>query len=213
MFKEFLSALDAWDISVGSGVFILMAGIILVRIVLWLFGAVGVYRLYKAEQMENTAICFVPFLYHFSFGKIAENVSNEENRKTTKYSVWLLITTVLSTVLYIAFVISGMFSFTTITQFALESIELDTAMTIEMFKTAIYPIGFYFTALAVYICYFVLYRVAFWQILKIQEIKSPVVYMLISIFFPFLTPVLNFAISFKNNPSKNAPCEPMEIVE
>jgi len=194
MIKDFLNALLEWDISINSTIIIFAVCIVFVRLILWLFGAIGVYRLSKENSLEKSAMCFVPFLYQFSFGKIAEKIQGEETEKPTKFSVWLMVLSILSVVFYIAFFFSGTISFTTITEYALKSIELDSSMTIDMFYSAVYAICFYFTALVVYICYFVLFRVSLWKILKKYEEKA-VLYTVISVVLPFLTPLLIFAVS------------------
>ncbi len=195
--KDFLNALELWGLSINKNILLVLAVVLGVRLILWFFGAVGVYKISKKEKLNNPWLSFVLPIYPLSLGRITEKFVKKDGTKPVKYGVWLLVMSVLSVAFYVTFFIVFAISFTTITQFALKVIETDASMTLEMFSSAIYTIILYFVALTVYLVYFVMYIVALWRIFKLYDSKNAVFFTTLSVLLKFVSPILIYIVSFK----------------
>lgn len=203
MFNSFLEALKEWDLTINRNFLVLLGIIILIRIIFWLFGAIGAYKLAKAEEIKNADLAFVFPCYPFVLGRLAEKYEREDGKKITKLKGWLTGFYILSFVLCIAFVISFILSFTEITNFAVESINNDSSMTIEMFKSAIYVIALFFITLASVLIYYVIYIIVLSRIFKLYDNKNSTAFTVISALIRSISPFFVFLTALKNGKEKD----------
>ncbi len=195
MYNLFLDALKEWDISINSSILLFIGVFLAVRLVIWVFGAVGVHKIAEKEN-KKLNYCFVPFLYPLAIGKLAEE--KKDDKKPTKFGGLLLTLFILKVIFGSAFLFVSGYSFITITNFALKAIETDSAMTIGMFSSAIYVIILFFIALAVYICYYAVYCTALCKIYKRLDKRNAGLYTFFSVILRFASPLFILLVSKKN---------------
>ena len=199
MCNNFFEALEEWGIAVDSKLILPIILFLAVKFVFLLMGAVGICRLASDEGFKKPWLVFVLPIYPLVLGKLTAKYVKKDGTSSQNYGVWLFVMAVLNVIFSVAFFIAFAVSFTNITNFALQAIENNTAMTIEMFSSVIYAVIFYFVALTVYLVYFVMYTVALNRIFKLYNGKKAKLLTVLSVFFRFLSPFFVYLSALKNS--------------
>ncbi len=199
MFDTLYEYLDALGIDINIGLFLGIIGIVvLARIVFWIFGAVGVYKLSKMENIKNPKLAFIPFLYPFALGRIAEKQNNKNGSKPSKYSIWLVLLLILGILFCIAFFAVLLISICLIAQNTMDSLGEEADIVIlELIAPLKYVIAIYFVAIALCISYLVLYFFTLWKIFKRYTPNNATLFLVTSIIFRFLSPTVIFMLALR----------------
>ena len=201
MFDTFYEYLDALGIDVNIWLFLgIIATVVAARIVFWVFGAAGVYKLSKFDNIKNPKLSFIPFLYPFALGRIAEKQNKKDNAKPTKYSIWLVLLSVLGILFCIAFFVVLIISICLIAQNTMDSLGEEADIVIlELIAPLKYVIAIYFVAIALCVSYLVLYFFALWKIFKRYAPQNATLFLVISVLFRFLSPTFIFMLALKQD--------------
>ena len=205
MLERLLNAIDAFGVKINIKFFLIVIAIIVVaRIVFWLIGAAGVCKLSKIEEIKAPKLAFIPFLYPFALGRLAEKCNQKEDAKSSKYSIWLVLLSVLGVIFCVAFFVVLAISTVLIAQNVMDSLgkEADIVI-IELFAPMKYVIILYFIAIALCVSYLVLYFVALWRIYKKYAPNKAILLTILSVIFRFLSPAFLFMISVNQNKNKD----------
>lgn len=130
-----------------------------IRVLLFLLEAAAIYFFARKKEIKNAWISFVPIVFPFTLGKIAES---EEK----KYSKSLLILSILKSVLFCITAALTVNSVKTIFDFAIECIEKNVMMTGDMFVSFIPVIIFFVITLIVAVIFTIYYFMALYKIFK-----------------------------------------------
>lgn len=205
MLERLLNAIDAFGVKIDIKFFlIVIAIIVLARVFFWLIGAVGVCSLSKKEEIKAPKLAFIPFLYPFALGRLAEKCNQKEHSKSSKYSIWLVLLSILGVIFCLAFFVVLAISTVLIAQNVMDNLgkEADIVI-IELFAPMKYVIILYFIAIALCISYLVLYFVALWRIYKKYAPNKAILLTILSVIFRFLSPAFLFMISVNQTKNKN----------
>ncbi len=203
------------------GAFLALYGIIFsvfscAGIVLFILQGIGLYDMSKEAGLKYAWLSFIPCIWPFSLGRIAQRYVKRDGKPSAKFSVWLIVLNVLQILTVIAFLAAIVFAVFAIVANAQNSAELDTAMTIEMFKSLIPAIILYFVLFAAALAYNITYYVALWRIFATYDNSNATLFIVLSIFFNFLAPIFIFVL--RKKPAKITYSERMgfeqkEIIE
>ena len=187
-YKNIISLLDTFSyiIAVISAVSFILFGFAL-------------YFMSKKLKFKNSWISFIPFAQAFSLGRIAEKYIKPNGKKNSRYSMILLILSILEMALIICFFIFFFFAVYSSFNEISKAIENDIPLTIGMFSSFIPCIVIWFINITVSIIYKIYYFTALWRVYYIFNPNTADIYLVISIFFSFLAPVFAIAVS-RNTP-------------
>ncbi|MBQ6825791.1 MAG: hypothetical protein IJP34_03925 [Clostridia bacterium] len=153
--------------------------LLIVKSLLFILEAIGIFKLAKKKEIKLPVLCFVPFITPYYLGLVAEKKKN--------LKVWLIILFFLTLLTTAVLAVFGFISANEIIQNAKICIVSDTKMTLDMFSSAIYPIIFYFVSLFAAISYKILRLAAFWKIVSKENPKKTGLYMILSaVLYPLM---------------------------
>lgn len=193
------TSINEEEILAVVAVFFTVLGIaLLVGLVIWLLGAIGIFRMSKSIGLKYPRLSFIYPVYPFALGRVAEKYVKKDGKKSAKFSGWLLGLGIAEYVLNFAFFAIAIFAVYKIGINAINAIESDISMSPDMFGIMIPAIILYFIAFAVSIAYMVLYYIAFWRICSIFCYKNATLFLVLSIVLTnLLSPIFIFAIRNK----------------
>lgn len=193
------TSINEEEILAVVAVFFTVLGIaLLVGLVIWLLGAIGVFRMSKSIGMKYPWLSFIYPIYPFALGRVAEKYVKKDGTKSAKFSGWLLALGIAKYVLNFAFFAVFIFALYKIGMNTINAIDSDITMSPSMFSIMIPAIILYFIAFAVLIAYNVLYYIAFWRICSIFCYKNATLFLVLSIVLTnLLSPIFLFAIRNK----------------
>ncbi len=169
----------------------------LASIALFVLGGLGIYDMSKKLGISSPWLGFIPVLQCFALGRIGERYIKRDGKPSAKLGKLLLILKIAEYILAIVFFIIFFIAIFTIIANVDAAIEDDTQLVMGMFSSLIAVIVLYFLVLAVAITYSVIYYVTLWRVFGIFDNKNATLYLVLSIFFSFLTPI--FLLIIKNN--------------
>ena len=164
-FEEILEVLGAFVAIYG--IFALIGGA--VRLVLYILNALGIMNMSDSLGLNLSWLGFIPVASLFQMGRIGERYVKRDGRPSAKFSIWLLVSGILMSILAILLVVFTVIFAISLIQFAETSIANSDAMNIEMFAGAIPVIILTILLLAVEVIYFILYYVNLWRIYAIFD--------------------------------------------
>lgn len=196
-----ISALFESSIAVFSGVILVYAVIFgisaIIGIGLFVLQGIGLFNVSKKLNLSNPWICFIPIVSVFSLGRIAQHYVKNDGRKSAKLSILLLCFAILSYLLLFAFfavLIVGIIAFLRVVN---NNIVDDTMLTTEIFSVLIPSVVLYLLALVAAVTYNVLYYIALWRTFAVLNYANATLYLVLSIFFSFLSPIFIFVLRNK----------------
>ncbi len=146
--------------------------------VAYIFSGIGIMKMHEKLGLKGGWLAFVPVLNSYAMGKVAEQYIKENGKKSAKFSIFLIIGQIISTI----FVIFMTTILTLGAAFLPASIYtiLNAVLTI-----AAYGLSFILSIIS---------YVALWRIYAIFSNKNATLYLILSIFVSFVQPFLIFAI-------------------
>ena len=181
-----------YDTSFNVGLFIGFLIVVWVAVLISLaatviFKGIGLLKMHQKLGINNGWMSFVPYLNSFAFGRVAEKYVREDGKKSLKYSLVLLISTIIVSVL------SG---FCSLFSTYIEIIALYVPASVAMIISIIFLL-FALFFLAVAIVYAVFYYIALWRIYSIFANSNATFFLVLSILVPISEPIIIFAIRNK----------------
>lgn len=189
VFSEILTVFSAMGIIWGIAS--------LASIALFVLGGYAIYDMSKKLGISNPWLGFIPILQCFALGRIGEKYIKRDGKPSAKLGKWLLVLRIIEYVLVIVFLVILFIALFTIIANVDAAIEDDTELVMGMFSSLIAVIVLYFLLLAVAVTYCVIYYITLWRVFGIFDNKNATLYLVLSIFFSFLTPI--FLLIIKNN--------------
>lgn len=183
-----------------ANVFILFIVLLItsgIGIVMYLLQAVGLYNMGKTLQLSKPWLSFIPVANVYALGKIAENYIKADGRKSARFSIILLILYIALYVILFAFFIFA---------FILFAVELASDPAVNAYLegehfaataafTVVLPLVIgYVAMLGLSIALMVVLYVAYWRVFAIFDRQNATMYLVLSIFFTFLTPIFLFVL-------------------
>lgn len=190
--EEFLEVLGTFAVVFGIGS--------LVGIALFILGGFGLYEMAKRIGIKNPWISFVPIFQCYILGKIAERYIRKDGKKSGKFGATLLGLNIAQYLGLIAFGVSLFYAVFDIIANVETAITADAQLSLSMFSSFIPVIAIYFILLAIAIVNSVFYYIALWRVYAIYNNSNATVYLVLSILFSFIPPIILFMIR-KNIPA------------
>lgn len=192
-----------FDFAVLSG-FLTVYGVLIlfgcaVSIALFVLNGLGIFKMHKKMEFKNGWFAFIPILYVFALGKIAEKYVKQNGKKSAKFSIILLLVNIIRFIVAVLFLLFTVIAVFKIIAEAETAIANETQMVLEMFYSLIPVIALYFVLFAFAVTYNILYYVALWRVFSIFNDKNATLFTVLSVFFNFLAPIFIFIVS-KNEP-------------
>ncbi len=168
-----------------------------IGIVMYLLQAFGLYNMGKSLGLQNPWLSFIPVANLYAFGKIAEQYIKADGRKSAKFSKILLTLYIILFVILIAFLV---FMVAIIMMDAMSDPNVNAYFESEEFAaTAVFTFVIplllgYFALLGVAIALSIVEYIAMWRIFAIFDNDNATLYLVLSIFFSFLSPIFIFVL-------------------
>ncbi len=168
-----------------------------VSIAFWLLQSIGIYKMGKNMGFTSPWLAFIPFANHYTFGKIAEKYIKNDGRPSAKFSkilLWFSVGVVAAVFVFMIFaIVSIVVQFINIPDLDALTYNEDMAVMVGLKIFLILLIG-YFVLWGVAVAFNVVYYVALWRVFAIYDNKNATLYLVLSIFFPFLYPIFLFIL-------------------
>lgn len=193
IFEEFLDFFGGM-MEIYSVLFVLSS---IIGIALFVLNGIGIMKMSNSLNISNGWLAFIPFASIFAFGRVGQRYIKKDGRPSTKFSVLLLALYILMSVLAVILTVLLIIFLLTLIVYAEDVIANDTALTMDMFKGAIPVIVCTFVILAVEIVYMILYYVCLWRVYSIFDAQNATLFLVLSLFFTFMTPIFIFALRNK----------------
>ena len=169
----------------------------IIGITLYILNGIGIMKMSQSLNIKNGWLAFIPFANVFAFGRVGERYIKKDNKNSTKFSLWILVFYILMSILAILLTVFLISFLLNLIVYAEEAISTDSSMTMDMFKGAIPVIICTIVIMAVEIAYVICFCICLWRVFSIFEPQNATLYLVLSIFFPFLVPVFLFILRNK----------------
>ena len=168
-----------------------------VGIILFILQGIALFQMSGRLKLKNSWISFIPLIWIFSFGRVAQNYVRADGKKSAKLGIILIIFQIIQIVLAIAVVVATFFATAAVIDNANLAIENDVSMTLDMFSQFIFVIVLALALFAVAVTYKIIYFVSLWRIFSVFDNGNATLYTTISFFFDFMSPIFLFFIRKK----------------
>lgn len=191
--EMFSRTIDAFaELAVVAALIGLIAGA-----VQFILRAVGLYKMSKTLNIRNGWIAFIPFFSDYTLGKISDKYKNPLTEKISGMGLAMAILGALTSVAAAVYVISWLeFIERMLRLYGFENLDSDMVEA-EIFYQSISLAKILLIIFAAGITYAVIYFISIWRLFKIFSPMNATVFLVLSIFIPFLMPVFIFAV--RNN--------------
>ncbi len=149
----------------------------------YIFNGVGICKMMKNLKLKNGWMAFFPFLANYAFGKVAEQYIKKDGKKSAKFSVILLVVSIVYAFLSLVVSVISFFS-----GFISGLSGSDEAAGIMFIVTILFSA---FVTVCTWALLAIQY-VALWRVFAIFANKRATLYTVLSIFLP-LSPFFIFA--------------------
>ena len=169
----------------------------IIGLALYILNGIGIMKMSQSLNLRNGWLAFIPFVNIFAFGRVGEQYIKKDNKKSAKFSIWLLVLYILLSILVIVLSVFLIIFILQLIVFAEDAIANDTSMTMDMFKGAIPVIICTFIILAVEITYIILFGICLWRTFSMFNPQNSTLFLVLCIFFPIMVPILLFILRNK----------------
>lgn len=173
---------------------------LLVGLVLYFLQAAGIYKMAKNQGFNNPWLAFIPIVNVLPYGMLAEKYEKRDGSPSAKFSIILLILNITS------FIATVPMIFYMIRTFSAAVMNFDFDMTTEsealdfiytLLPNAVPMFVFILIASAVSIAFAAVSYVALWRIFSAYDKDNATLYLVLSIFVSFLSPIFLLILSGK----------------
>lgn len=168
-----------------------------ISLTLYILNGIGIMKMSKSLNISNGWLAFIPFASIFAFGRVGERYIKRDGTKSAKFSILLLLFYVLMFVIAVVLMVFLIGFLLSLMAFAEEAIAVDAPMTMEMFEGIIPVIICTVLTLAIELVYIILHYVCLWRVYSIFDSSNATLFLVLSIFFSFLSPIFIFVIRNK----------------
>ena len=197
------------------GVYMGFAGItLLAQIALFVLNGLGIYKMSQKLNISAGWLGFIPIISVFATGRVAEKYQKRDGKPSAKFSIWLLITYILSLICAVILVVLTVAFVISVITVAIDAVNNGTELEMADFAGVIPVIALTVITLVASIVYIVLYYISLWRMFSLFDNANATLYLVLSIFFGFLAPIFTFIIRNKepkltyNERMGYIPCEP-----
>lgn len=191
-------------VETGALIFVLLVVLISggLSLAMYLFQALGIYKMGKNMGFKAPWLSFIPIANSYALGRIAETYVKADGRPSAKFSKILLTLCIILEVIAIAFMVVAVVlvasEFITY-NFYYEDVTDVSSSLMSVAGITMLIIG-YFAILGVSIAYSIIAYIAHWRIFALYSPNNATLYLVLSIFFSFLSPIFLFML--RNNVPK-----------
>ncbi len=171
-----------------------------VSFVMYLLQAIGIYKMGKNMGLTSPWIAFIPIVNKYAFGRIAEKYIKTDGRPSAKFSKILLALEIVSMVLVLVIIVALFIGLIAEAVVANSYADPDFYLGSDEFvSSTIYSILLpmiigEFVLIGFSIAKTVITYVALWRIFVIFDMETATVYLVLSIFFNFVQPIIIFIL-------------------
>jgi len=170
---------------------IILFFVLIFALVTYIFQGIGIMKMHEKLGLKGGWMAFVPFLNSYAFGKVAEQYIKQDGKKSTRFSVIILVGNIIN--MGFAFC-SGFLSGISGTSASL-GLSSEVLGVIALFSLALSLIQLTFSVVFSVVVY-----IALWRIFSIFNNQSATLFLILSLFIGLVQPFLIFAIR------NNEPC-------
>ncbi len=162
-----------------------------VSIAMYLLQAFGIYTMGKNMGFKHPWLSFIPYANVYAFGKVAETYVKPDGRPSAKFSkILLTLEIVLAAIAVLMFVVL-------VVVLVANAASLDEPTTEAVLSIVIPILLFYLAIIGVAIAYSIVFYIALWRIFALYDFKNATLYLVLSIFISFLSPIFLFILRKK----------------
>ncbi len=180
---------------------------VILSLTLYVLMAVSVYKMSKPFGFRGRWFAFVPYFSDYAYGRLAGATIKQKSDFLAKL---LLFLNIIASAFFMISALLCSLSVIDLVFAADDALLNNQALDTASLKTFIVPLLFMAVAVVLSLIYKIVYLVCTYKIFKIFSSQNAVLYLVLSIIFPFLLPVFLF-INKDNKPQLQD--EPYNISE